>query len=314
MAPRPRRAGRAPTQLREIADEIPPPPAASRARRGAATSRTTCPTSTPCRRCCAMTLIADEDAAFRKYLAMPLAAQGFTIYEAADGLRRLAARRAEPPLGDPRRHLDARGGRFRVLPPGAQPPAARPHADPLHLGVGQVQGALPRVADRCRRLPVEEHADPRAAHADPAAHDALLRPRRFRRAQAGHDRGRGGLPGPHRDVRRAGAPADVQPGASHRPLHRARRRRGEHGDGHGLPRGRHHLRRGGNEPAGPTASTPSSPGRGAASSSPRATRARASRSPRASSTSSSRAAACSTSHASRGETRPERPRPTLRRT
>jgi CheY-like chemotaxis protein len=30
-------------------------------------------------------LIADEDEAFRKYLAMPLAAQGFTIYEAADG-------------------------------------------------------------------------------------------------------------------------------------------------------------------------------------------------------------------------------------
>jgi DNA-binding response OmpR family regulator len=30
-------------------------------------------------------LIADEDQAFRKYLAMPLAAQGFTIYEAADG-------------------------------------------------------------------------------------------------------------------------------------------------------------------------------------------------------------------------------------
>lgn len=30
-------------------------------------------------------LIADEDAAFRKFLAMPLAAQGFTIYEAADG-------------------------------------------------------------------------------------------------------------------------------------------------------------------------------------------------------------------------------------
>jgi CheY-like chemotaxis protein/signal recognition particle receptor subunit beta len=30
-------------------------------------------------------LIADEDAGFRKYLAMPLAAQGFTIYEAADG-------------------------------------------------------------------------------------------------------------------------------------------------------------------------------------------------------------------------------------
>jgi CheY-like chemotaxis protein len=30
-------------------------------------------------------LIADEDAAFRKYLAMPLVAQGFTIYETADG-------------------------------------------------------------------------------------------------------------------------------------------------------------------------------------------------------------------------------------
>jgi DNA-binding response OmpR family regulator len=32
-------------------------------------------------------LIADEDAAFRKLLAMPLAAQGFTIHEAADGAR-----------------------------------------------------------------------------------------------------------------------------------------------------------------------------------------------------------------------------------
>ncbi len=30
-------------------------------------------------------LIADEDAVFRRYLAMPLAAQGFTIYEAGDG-------------------------------------------------------------------------------------------------------------------------------------------------------------------------------------------------------------------------------------
>ena len=30
-------------------------------------------------------LIADEDTGFRKYLAMPLAAQGFKIYEAADG-------------------------------------------------------------------------------------------------------------------------------------------------------------------------------------------------------------------------------------
>jgi CheY-like chemotaxis protein len=30
-------------------------------------------------------LIADEDTTFRKYLAMPLAAQGFAIYEAADG-------------------------------------------------------------------------------------------------------------------------------------------------------------------------------------------------------------------------------------
>jgi CheY-like chemotaxis protein len=30
-------------------------------------------------------LIADEDAAFRKFLAMPLAAQGFTIWEAVDG-------------------------------------------------------------------------------------------------------------------------------------------------------------------------------------------------------------------------------------
>ena len=37
----------------------------------------------------------------------------------------LAARRAEPALDDPGRHLDARGGRLRVLPPRAQPPDAR---------------------------------------------------------------------------------------------------------------------------------------------------------------------------------------------
>ena len=71
-------------QLREIADEIPPPLPIPGARRGGYAEEdmpdfNTVPTMLR------TVLIADEDAAFRKYLAMPLAAQGFTIYEAADG-------------------------------------------------------------------------------------------------------------------------------------------------------------------------------------------------------------------------------------
>ena len=161
-------------------------------------------------------LIADEDAAFRKYLAMPLAAQGFTIYEAADGSAAWQLAVQNRPWMILADISHARGGRLRVLPPRAQPPAALAHAAALHLGLGQVQGALPRAADRRRRLPLEEHADPRAADAHPAAHDAVLRPLRVRRAEAGRDRGRRRLPGPHRGVRRAGAPADVQPGPAHR--------------------------------------------------------------------------------------------------
>jgi mutual gliding-motility protein MglA len=70
-------------QLREIADEIPPPLPIPGARRGYVDEdMPDFNTVPPMLR---TALIADEDAAFRKYLAMPLAAQGFTIHEAADG-------------------------------------------------------------------------------------------------------------------------------------------------------------------------------------------------------------------------------------
>jgi len=71
-------------RVREIAEEIPPPlpvPGATRARY-AEEDMPDFNTVPPQFR---TALIADEDEAFRKYLAMPLAAQGFTIHEAADG-------------------------------------------------------------------------------------------------------------------------------------------------------------------------------------------------------------------------------------
>jgi CheY-like chemotaxis protein len=71
------------SQLREIADEIPPPLPIPGGQRGYVDEdMPDFNTVPPMLR---TVLIADEDAAFRKYLAMPLAAQGFTIYEAADG-------------------------------------------------------------------------------------------------------------------------------------------------------------------------------------------------------------------------------------
>jgi len=71
-------------QVREIAEEIPPPLPIPGAARGAYADEDMPDFNTvpPQFR---TALIADEDEAFRKYLAMPLAAQGFTIYEAADG-------------------------------------------------------------------------------------------------------------------------------------------------------------------------------------------------------------------------------------
>jgi mutual gliding-motility protein MglA len=71
-------------QLREIADEIPPPLPIPGAPRSGYVEEDMPDFNTvpPMLR---TVLIADEDAAFRKYLAMPLFAQGFTIYEAADG-------------------------------------------------------------------------------------------------------------------------------------------------------------------------------------------------------------------------------------
>jgi CheY-like chemotaxis protein/signal recognition particle receptor subunit beta len=69
-------------EVREIAEEI-PPPLPGPARGGYFDEEMPdFDTVPPMLR---TALIADEDGAFRKYLAMPLAAQGFTIYEAADG-------------------------------------------------------------------------------------------------------------------------------------------------------------------------------------------------------------------------------------
>ena len=71
-------------QVRDIAGEIPPPlpiPGAARGFEGD-DDMPDFDTVPPQFR---TALIADEDEAFRKYLAMPLAAQGFTIQEAADG-------------------------------------------------------------------------------------------------------------------------------------------------------------------------------------------------------------------------------------
>ncbi len=72
-------------QVREIADEIPPPLPIPGAQRGYPASDEDMPDFNTVPAMLRTVLIADEDAAFRKYLAMPLAAQGFTIYEAADG-------------------------------------------------------------------------------------------------------------------------------------------------------------------------------------------------------------------------------------
>jgi CheY-like chemotaxis protein len=71
-------------QIREIADEIPPPIPVPGAPRGYPVDEDM-PDFNTVPAMLRTVLIADEDTAFRKYLAMPLAAQGFTIYEAADG-------------------------------------------------------------------------------------------------------------------------------------------------------------------------------------------------------------------------------------
>jgi CheY-like chemotaxis protein/signal recognition particle receptor subunit beta len=71
-------------RVREIAEEIPPPLPAPGAARGAFVDEDMPDFNTvpPQFR---TALIADEDESFRKYLTMPLAAQGFTIHEAGDG-------------------------------------------------------------------------------------------------------------------------------------------------------------------------------------------------------------------------------------
>jgi CheY-like chemotaxis protein len=71
------------SEVREIAEEVPPPLPTPGARGGYVDEDMPDFNTVPAM--LRSVLIADEDAAFRKYLAMPLAAQGFTIYEAADG-------------------------------------------------------------------------------------------------------------------------------------------------------------------------------------------------------------------------------------
>jgi CheY-like chemotaxis protein len=71
-------------QVRQIADEVPPPIPVPGLSRGVYGDEEM-PDFNTVPAMLRSVLIADEDAAFRKYLAMPLAAQGFTIFEAADG-------------------------------------------------------------------------------------------------------------------------------------------------------------------------------------------------------------------------------------
>jgi DNA-binding response OmpR family regulator len=71
-------------RVRVITEEIPPPLPVTGTTRGQILQRDMPDFSTVPPQFRAG-LIADEDEGFRKYLAMPLAAQGFTIFEAADG-------------------------------------------------------------------------------------------------------------------------------------------------------------------------------------------------------------------------------------
>ena len=88
-------------QLRDIADEIPPPLPIPGAQRGYVDEdMPDFNTVPPMLR---TVLIADEDTAFRKYLAMPLRRPGLHHLRGGGRLGRLAARRAEPALDGRRR-------------------------------------------------------------------------------------------------------------------------------------------------------------------------------------------------------------------
>ena len=257
-------------QLREIADEIPPPLPIPGAQRGGYVEEDM-PDFNTVPAMLRTVLIADEDAAFRKYLAMPLAAQGFTIYEAADGSAAW--------------QLAVQNRPWMILADISMPEVdgfefcrrVRNHPLLARMPLLFISGS-DKYKERYRALQIG--ADDFLSKNMPIR-ELLMRIQllmtRYSDLSAsgeqkpGDDRGRGRLPGPHRGVRRPRAPPDVRPGPAHRPLHRPRRGRGEHGHGHGLPRGRHHLRHRGRRRRAPRASTPSSRGRRAASSSPRAT-------------------------------------------
>ena len=281
-------------QLREIADEIPPPLPIPGAQRGYVDEdMPDFNTVPPMLR---TVLIADEDAAFRKYLAMPLAAQGFTIYEAADGSAAW--------------QLAVQNRPWMILADISMPEVdgfefcrrVRNHPLLSRMPLLFISGS-DKYKERYRALQIG--ADDFLSKNMPIR-ELLMRIQLLMtrysdlsggRAEAGDDRGRGRLPGPDRGLRRPRAPPDVQPGAPHRALHRARRGRREHRHGHGLPRGRHHLRhRGGHVGRRWRLRLPRL-GEGQLQVHPGRPRRRASRSPRASSTSCSKAAGSSTSPA-----------------
>ena len=234
-------------------------------------------------------LIADEDAAFRKYLAMPLAAQGFTIYEAADGAAAWQIAVQNRPwmiLADiSMPELDGFEFCRRV----------RSHPMLSRLPLLFISGS-DKYKDRYRALQIgaDDFLSKNMPVRELLMRIQLLMTRYSDLAAAEPQAGRGGghriLPGPHRGVRSARAAADVRAGRPHRHLHLARRGHPAYGDRDGLPRGPHdlgHVRR---LWRAPRPSTPFWRGPRAASSSRPAIPARASRSRRASSTCCSRAA------------------------
>ena len=210
-------------QVREIADEIPPPipiPGVSRGVYGDE-EMPDFNTVPPMLR---SVLIADEDAAFRKYLAMPLAAQGFTIFEAADGSAAW--------------QLAVQNRPWMILADISMPEVdgfefcrrVRNHPMLSRMPLLFISGS-DKYKERYRALQIG--ADDFLSKNMPVR-ELLMRIQLLMtrysdlsgvRAEGGHRGGRGRLPGPDRGLRRPGAPADVRPGPAHGALHLARRGR-----------------------------------------------------------------------------------------
>ena len=293
-------------QVRQIADEIPPPIPVPGVSRGVYGDEEMPDFNTvpPMLR---SVLIADEDAAFRKYLAMPLAAQGFTIFEAADGSAAW--------------QLAVQNRPWMILADISMPELdgfefcrrVRNHPMLSRLPLLFISGS-DKYKERYRALQIgaDDFLSKNMPVRELLMRIQLLMTRYSDLAasepKAGTEEVAGAFQG---RIEVFGAPALLQmcaQGRLTRAVHLARRGLPEHRHGHGPPRRRHHLRDGRRHVAGRTPSTPSWRGPRAASSSRRATRATASRSPRASSTCCSRAAACSTRR-TRAARRTARPSP-----